>query len=199
MLGSIRSGATPPTDALEKAARAAYQAERERFQAPERTHARHILVRGTDEAAHQRARQLLEELKAGADFSRLAKENSADPGSAAKGGDLGFFERGKMVAPFEKALDALQQPGELSEPVLTQFGWHIIRLEKRVPAMARSYDEVRDELYAEIIGRAQTRAQQEANEQLRAQAQGDETLLQSFAAQEKAKLPPVDFSARAGK
>lgn len=194
MVHDISAAATPQADAVERLARASYKAEPERFNAPQRTHARHILVRGTDEAAHQQALQLLQQIKDGASFEALAKAHSADPGSARKGGDLGSFTAGKMVPAFEQAVDALRNPGDLSEPVKTQFGWHIIRLEQRVPAKARSYDEARDELYAEIIGKAQKQAQQQAIQRLRAQAQGDEALLQAFVAAEKTKLPTVDFS-----
>jgi peptidyl-prolyl cis-trans isomerase C len=194
MVHDISAAATPQADAVERLARASYKAEPERFNAPQRTHARHILVRGTDEAAHQQALQLLQQIKDGASFEALAKAHSADPGSARKGGDLGSFTAGKMVPAFEQAVDALRNPGDLSEPVKTQFGWHIIRLEQRVPAKARSYDEARDELYAEIIGKAQKQAQQQAIQRLRAQAQGDEALLQAFVAAEKTKLPAVDFS-----
>ncbi len=91
-------------------------------------------------------------------------------------------------------MDALQHPGDLSALVKTQFGWHIIRLEERQPAVAQPYDEVRDQLHAEIVGKAQQDARMKAIQRLRAQAQGDEALLQAFVAAEKTKLPAVDFS-----
>ena len=90
----------------------------------------HILVsvRSPDEepAARAKAQDLMQQLQSGADFAQLARQHSDDPGSAAAGGDLGFFGRGKMMPEFEKAAFALK-PGELSDPVVTPFGYHIIR------------------------------------------------------------------------
>ena len=83
--------------------------------------ASHILVKTEEEA-----KKLLEEIKNGADFAKLASEHSMCP-SGRDGGDLGFFGRGMMVKPFEEAAFALKK-GEVSEPVETQFGWHLIKL-----------------------------------------------------------------------
>lgn len=95
------------------------------------THVRHILVKEgpgrSSERAHQRSETLRSRLEAGEDFGDLARANSDDPGSGAAGGDLGWVNPGTMVAPFEKAMDALQ-PGQLSQPVKTRFGWHIIEV-----------------------------------------------------------------------
>lgn len=105
-------------------------------------HALHILVATgddededegarSDDDARKKATELLAQIKAGADFAKLAKENSDDPGSAQKGGDLGFFGRKTMAQPFEDAAYALE-PGQVSELVKTNFGYHIIKLvEKR--------------------------------------------------------------------
>ena len=85
--------------------------------------ASHILVKTEDEA-----KKLLEEIKAGEKtFSELAEEYSMCP-SGANGGDLGYFGRGMMVKPFEDAAFALENIGQISEPVQTQFGWHLIQL-----------------------------------------------------------------------
>jgi peptidyl-prolyl cis-trans isomerase D len=78
----------------------------------------------------QDAAQLRQEILEGADFAELARSMSEDPGSAGNGGDLGTFTRGRMVKPFEEAAFALK-PGEVSEPVLTPFGWHLIKVEER--------------------------------------------------------------------
>jgi len=87
--------------------------------------ARHILVKTEDEA-----RKIKEELDKGADFAQLAKEKSTDPSTKDKGGDLGFFKWGKMVGPFQEVAFKLK-PGEISQPVKSRFGWHIIKVEER--------------------------------------------------------------------
>lgn len=121
--------------ALAEAAKAASGREERR--------ASHILIRiepPGDAAAEQAAVRRVEELRAraaaGADFAALAREHSQDPGSAAQGGDLGVVGRGVFVREFEEALYALRRPGELSGPVRTQFGVHLIRLTevRRPPA-----------------------------------------------------------------
>jgi len=91
----------------------------------EQIRARHILVDTEEEA-----RELLEKIKAGEDFAELAKNYSKDPGSAENGGDLGFFGRVMMVEPFEEAAFALE-PGQVSEPIKTDFGYHIIKVEEK--------------------------------------------------------------------
>jgi peptidyl-prolyl cis-trans isomerase D len=125
------------------------QIAQERFVAPERRRASHILIEsGDDDAAAQaQAEDLLKQLQQGADFAALARENSDDPGSKEQGGDLGWATRESYVAPFADALfDPSLKPGELRGPVRTQFGYHLIRLEEVEDAHQRSFDEVRDEL-----------------------------------------------------
>jgi peptidyl-prolyl cis-trans isomerase D len=78
--------------------------------------------------ARGRADSLYRELQAGADFAAMAREISEDPGSGSSGGDLGWFGKGKMVEPFWEAVTSLENIGDLSEPVKTQFGWHLIKL-----------------------------------------------------------------------
>lgn len=197
MIQTIRHDAIPSSAAVERLALATYQAEPERFKKPQSTRARHILIRGTDEAAHQQAQELWKQLKSGANFETLAKEHSQDKANAAKGGDLGFFGPGKMVPAFEQAVDALAQPGDFSAPVKTQFGWHLIQLEERVPASSRSFAEVRDELSAEIITKAQNDAQGQAMQKIRQASQGDETLLEAFMKAHQAKTPPSPAAADA--
>ena len=110
--------------------------------------ARHILVSPDSLVSADSARALVASLRdrvlAGEDFAALAREVSDDPGSGSRGGDLGTFGRRRMVAPFEEAAFALQNPGDLSEPVETQFGWHLIQL-TGVPERP-GYDEAYDEL-----------------------------------------------------
>ncbi len=115
------------------------------FKQPERVHARHILVSGDEELA-----KVQSELKDGKSFDVVAKEYSRDPGSAANGGDLGEFPRGMMVPEFEKAAFELKNPGDVSEPVKTQFGWHIIKLEERIPESVMPFEQVKDRLTNEL-------------------------------------------------
>ncbi|TMV85140.1 peptidylprolyl isomerase [Thioclava sp. BHET1] len=107
-------------------------------------HAAHILVKTKAEADKIEA-----ELKKGADFATLAKKDSTDKGSATQGGDLGWFGEGMMVEPFQKAVEALK-PGEVSAPVQTQFGWHVIKLEGTRPAKKPTLDDVKDELSKQL-------------------------------------------------
>lgn len=106
--------------------------------------AAHILV-----ATEEEAQAVAERLATGEDFPVLAAELSTDPGSGANGGDLGWFGPGMMVAPFEEAVMALE-PGETSDPVETQFGWHIIRLTETRDQVPPTLDEVRAELEEEV-------------------------------------------------
>ncbi|PYE84428.1 peptidylprolyl isomerase [Pseudoroseicyclus aestuarii] len=107
-------------------------------------HARHILVDTQDEAT-----AVIERLNAGEDFDAVAQEVSTDTGSGAQGGDLGWFADGMMVQPFQDAVSELE-PGEMSEPVETQFGWHVIELQDTRMQEAPSLDEVRDQLTQQI-------------------------------------------------
>jgi peptidyl-prolyl cis-trans isomerase D len=140
----------------------------DRFTAVEEVRARHILVRvdpGADAAAKQKARTeaegLLKQVKAGGDFEALAKKHSKDPGSAAKGGDLGFFPRGRMVPAFEAAAFSLE-PGKVSDPIQSTYGFHIIRVEEKRPAKVISFDEAKASLAREIL--AEERAKKDADE-----------------------------------
>lgn len=109
----------------------------EEERAHEEVSARHIMrmapITDAEKAATARHEidSLLQLLKNGADFAELAMANSADKGSAIRGGDLGWFGRGAMVKPFEEAVFALKDSGDLSEPIQTRYGWHIIQLEGR--------------------------------------------------------------------
>jgi peptidyl-prolyl cis-trans isomerase D len=127
---------------------AEYNRQIAQFQTPEQIRARHILLNtaGKDEAAvRKQADDLLAQIKAGADFAQLATKFSEDEASKVNGGDLDFFARGRMVAEFETAAFALQ-PGQVSEVVRTQYGFHIIKLEERRPAVTQPLDAVRAQL-----------------------------------------------------
>jgi parvulin-like peptidyl-prolyl isomerase len=122
----------------------------------EQVRARHILIRVqgaqvavrpgqkdlTEAEALAKAQDLRKRIQAGEDFAGLARQESDDTGSGANGGDLGFFRRGQMVPSFEQAAFALQ-PGELSEPVKSPFGYHLIKVEARE---SKGFEEVRPEL-----------------------------------------------------
>ena len=130
------------------------------FTNPERIRARHILVSGDEALA-----KVQDELKAGKSFDLVAKEYSIDPGSAANGGDLGEFPRGMMVPEFEKAAFDLKNPGDVSEPVKTQFGWHIIKLEERIPESPIPFEQVKARLTQELKDqKTQTLLQDKAKE-----------------------------------
>ena len=134
----------PPAD-VERA----YNDNFELYSTPEQIRASHILLKtaGKDEAAvRTQAEGLLKQARAGADFAQLATKNSEDEGTAAKGGDLDYFGRGRMVPEFDEAAFALQQPGQISDLVKTQYGFHIIKLVERKPGSTRSLDEVRQQL-----------------------------------------------------
>lgn len=125
----------------EEALRARYQREAANRPQEEEIRARHILLPTEAEARAA----LAEVRRPGADFAEVARRRSTDPG-ARNGGDLGFFKRGDMIAEFEQAAFALQ-PGQISpNPVRTQFGWHIIRLEERRSVPAVSFEESREQL-----------------------------------------------------
>ncbi|MCR4817387.1 MAG: peptidyl-prolyl cis-trans isomerase [Fretibacterium sp.] len=125
-----------------------YDEHPDQFKNPERVHARHILLNDDAESADKLAR-VQADLKAGVSFDKIAKEVSVCP-SAPQGGDLGEFQKGQMVPEFEAAAFALKNPGDISEPVKTQFGWHIIRLEGRVPESAQPFDEVKAQITQEL-------------------------------------------------
>ena len=115
----------------------------------EEVRARHILVETEDEA-----KAILEQLKGGADFATLAKEKSKDPG-AAEGGDLGYFTKDQMVPEFAEVAFKMY-PGQLSNPVKTQFGWHIIKLEDKRTKQPPDFAKVKDQIEAFLARKAQT-------------------------------------------
>jgi len=120
----------------EEEVKAAYDKEAARVQQTERVRARHILV-GTE----KEAKEILARIEKGEKFEDLAKQYSLD-GSKDYGGDLGYFSVGEMVPEFSKAAFALKK-GEVSQPVKTDFGWHIIKLEDRKTGVAQPYDQVK--------------------------------------------------------
>jgi len=126
-----------------------YNSNVQQFQTPEQVRASHILLKtdGKDEAAvRKQAEDILKQAKApGADFAALAKKYSEDDGSKANGGDLDYFPKGRMVPEFEQAAFSMQ-PGQISDLVKSQFGFHIIKVVDKKPAATRSLDETRAQI-----------------------------------------------------
>ncbi|WP_245995877.1 peptidylprolyl isomerase [Paenibacillus taihuensis] len=117
-----------------------FEQNKEQYDQPEQVKALHILV-----ATKEEADEILKQLNAGADFAKLAEEKSLDTGSKDAGGDLGYFGKGTMVAEFEQAAFSLKV-GELSEPVKTQFGYHIIKVTDHKAAKAATLDQYQAEI-----------------------------------------------------
>jgi peptidyl-prolyl cis-trans isomerase D len=133
-----------------------YDANPDRFVVPKTVEARHILIRAAAEAppeavaaAREKIAGILAQLRAGKDFAELARQHSEDEGSRDAGGFLGAFQKQAVVAPFAEAAFALK-PGETSEPVQTQFGWHLIKAEKVNEGRTRSFDEAKAEIALRI-------------------------------------------------
>jgi len=128
----------------EAQAKAAYDEQIAKLAPEPEVRARHILVK-----TEQEAKDIVKQLKAGADFTELAKKSSDGP-SAQTGGDLGYFSRGQMVKPFEDAAFSLK-PGQISDPVQTEFGWHVIKVEDKRNRPLPTFDEVKEQLMASLV------------------------------------------------
>lgn len=146
-LGFAFADEAKPAQVSDEAIRTYYQEHLSQYHTPEQRRARHILFKVDESAAAEikaakkaSAEQVLAQLRQGADFAALAKQHSEDS-SKERGGDLGFFRSGQMVAPFEQSAFALKK-GEISDIVTTPFGYHIIKLEEIRPATTRSMEEV---------------------------------------------------------
>ncbi len=130
-----------------------YESNIGEFERQEEVKARHILIKTEDKGedeAKKLSYEILEKLKKGEDFAKLAKEFSEDPGSKDTGGDLGYFGRGQMVPEFEEAAFSLEV-GEFSEPVKTQFGYHIIQVLDHRIGGTKPLEEVRNEIYSKVL------------------------------------------------
>jgi peptidyl-prolyl cis-trans isomerase C len=135
-----------------------YQKNQDKFQQGARVRASHILISVPENAdaatkaqAKTKAEAVLKDLKAGKDFAAAAKESSQDPGSAPNGGDLGYFEKGQMVPPFEAAAFTLK-PGELSELVESPFGYHIIKVADQQAARVVPLEEAKPQIEQYLSG-----------------------------------------------
>lgn len=121
-----------------------YDEHKEHFNKPESARASHILV-----DTEEKAKDIINEIKAGLSFKEAAQKHSSCPSKEA-GGDLGEFSRGQMVPEFEEVAFTMEE-GTISEPVKTQFGYHIIELAKRTPAGESSYEEVKNQINEQLI------------------------------------------------
>lgn len=137
----------------DEAAKAVYDEKIKGLKPEEEVHARHILVDTEAEA-----KEVAERLKKGEDFATVAKEKSKDP--SAEGGDLGFFTRGQTLKPIEDAAFALEV-GQISEPVQTKFGWHILKVEEKREKPLPTFDEVKEAIVGQLV---QQKAQQAVRE-----------------------------------
>src|SRR5262245_3211955 len=131
-------------DAMKKV----YEEASKQISGEEEVHARHILVETEDDAKAVKA-----ELDKGADFAELAKKKSKDPG-ASDGGDLGFFTKDQMVPEFSQVAFSLE-PGKVSDPVKSQFGWHIIKVEEKRKRKAPDFDQVKAQIETYVTRKAQ--------------------------------------------
>jgi peptidyl-prolyl cis-trans isomerase D len=153
--------------------RSYYEQNKARFGTPEERRASHILITSPAGApaaerdkARARATELLAEVrKAPATFAAVARKNSQDPGSAEKGGDLGFVARGAMVKPFEDAMFALKK-GDISDVVESEFGFHVIQLDDIKPSVVQPFEQVRATIENDIRGQQATQEFAKAAEAL---------------------------------
>jgi len=142
-----------------------YEEAAKQIEGEQEVHARHILVESEDEA-----KAIGAELKKGADFAELAKKKSKDPG-ASDGGDLGFFTKDQMVPEFSAVAFALE-PGKISDPVKSQFGWHIIKVEEKRNRKAPEFEQVKSQIETYVTRKAQARLRGEAARNREGRAHG---------------------------
>jgi peptidyl-prolyl cis-trans isomerase D len=154
-----------------------YNQHKDQFEVKDQVKVRHILIAvpagadaKADAAAKAKAEDLLKQIKAGGNFADLAAKNSDDPGSKAQGGELGWLDRGKTVPEFDKMAFALN-PGQTSDLVKTQFGYHILQVEDKKTAHTRPLDEVKAEIVPVIEQNKLGSAEQSYAAQLASEAQ----------------------------
>src|ERR1700709_1376476 len=141
---AVEGKAATPDEAMKKV----YQDASKQISGEQEVHARHILVESEDEA-----KAIEDELKKGADFGELAKKKSKDPG-ASDGGDLGFFTKDQMVPEFSNVAFTLE-PGKISDPVKSQFGWQIIKVEEKRSRKAPEFEQVKSQIETYVTRKAQ--------------------------------------------
>ena len=155
-------------------AQAYYNANRERFRTPERVQMRHILLSTAGKTPDEvkkikaQAEDILKQVKSGGDFAKLATKYSGDPGSAPKGGDLGWVVHGQMVKEFDEAAFSLPVK-QFSNLVTTNYGFHILQVQAKEPAHLRTFEEVKSEIVGEIRRQAVNDRMQQIADQARAE------------------------------
>jgi peptidyl-prolyl cis-trans isomerase C len=158
-----------------------YEENKEKMARPEQVKARHVLIEvkaeaddETRDAARKRIEEVIAKARGGEDFAELAKKYSEGP-SAPQGGDLGTFPRGRMVPPFEKAAFSLKQ-GEISDPVLTRFGYHAIKVEEKTEASVPTLEEAKEQMRSFLSNSKVSEAVQKRLDALRAAAKIEKLL-----------------------
>ncbi|MBS3758197.1 MAG: SurA N-terminal domain-containing protein [Desulfobacterales bacterium] len=188
----------PEVEVAEEDIRAYYDNHQKKYEQPASVHARHILLKLDKKADSERVGQrrkkaveIMEEAKSGKDFAELAKKYSEGP-SKEKGGDIGTFQREEMVEPFsEKAFS--MAPGDISQPVRTQFGWHIIKVEEKTEERTKPLAEVKDKIRKTIaMGEAKNMAYDEAISLYNISFAGDD-LIKNTQARDHLSVQTTDF------
>lgn len=166
IVNKLREEVTKDISVTEEEAMAYYDQHKDEFAQPEMVRVRHILVKTEEEA-----KKVMERVKKrGEDFEKVAKEVSIDEGSKDKGGDLGYFSRGRMVKPFEDAAFSLKKKGEIKGPVKTQFGYHIIQLVDRKEPHKMEFSEVKDRILNDLKNEKEQKKMDDLVNELRSKA-----------------------------
>ncbi|MBE0536221.1 MAG: peptidylprolyl isomerase [Phycisphaerae bacterium] len=175
------------TTITDEEAKAFYDENTAQFGSPEQVRASHILIKSDDQMdeaakaeAKKKAEDILAKARAGEDFAQLAAEHSEDPGSKSRGGEY-TFPRGQMVKPFEDAAFGME-PGQISDLVPTQFGYHIIKLSEKIPAKTESFEDVKEAIVQDLTNQKKGRFWMTLREKLRSEAKLE------WSAEEKARM-----------
>jgi peptidyl-prolyl cis-trans isomerase C len=185
MLAKIDLVNTPTDAALEKFSLSKYRANPGAFTSAAEVNVSHILIKTPAADAEKRAVALLRDLKQGADFASLARKHSEDAGSAARDGNLGAFQRGKMVPAFEDAAFSLSKPGELSGVVKTEFGFHILKLVSKTEAAIRPFEEVGEQIGKDVLATLLAEGRRRETVRILKDAKFDQQAIEAFAANPK--------------
>lgn len=153
----LKKEVTNKVEVSEEDVKAYYESHKDEFKTPEMVRSRHILIKTDPSAsdndkkkAKEKAEEILKKIKAGEDFAKLASDVSDDTGSKPKGGELGFFPKGRMVKSFEDAAFSLK-PGEVSGIVETQFGYHIIKVEEKKEPGMEPFDTAKEKIKQKLL------------------------------------------------